>query len=69
MSNILNVRLSAPELVNGGAFGDPSTAWVEAHCCDCRWTSGERGSQGEALAAHAAHQRLAHSDPTGRGGR
>ncbi len=69
MSNILNVRLSAPELVNGGTFGDPSTAWVEAHCCDCPWTSGECGSQGGALAAHAAHQRLAHPDPTGRGGR
>jgi len=69
VSNILNAHRSAPELVNGGAVGDPSPAWVEAHCCDCPWTSGECGSQGEALAAHAAHQRWAHLDPTGRGGR
>ena len=69
MSAFLNVRLTAPELVYGGVFGDPSASYVEAHCCACPWTSGACGSRGEALAAHHAHQRAAHPAPVWRGGR
>jgi hypothetical protein len=49
--------MTAPDLV----------VWVQAHCRDCGWTSGECCSQGEALAVHAAHQRLAHAELWGAG--
>jgi hypothetical protein len=49
--------MSAPTLV----------VWVEALCPECPWTSGEGRSQGEALAAYAAHQRLAHPQSWGAG--
>lgn len=58
--------MSAPAVVFGGP---PAAWWVEAHCCQCPWTSGECRSQGEALAAHTAHQRLAHPDAGWRAGR
>ncbi len=51
--------MSAPDLV----------VWVQAQCRDCPWSSPECRSQGEALAAHAAHQRLAHVDAAWRAGR
>jgi hypothetical protein len=54
--------MTGPELVYGGAFGDPSASWVEARCRECPWTSGEYRSRGEALAVHQAHQREAHPD-------
>ncbi len=51
-------------------FGGPAAAcMVEAHCCLCAWTSGPCRSQGEALAAHAAHQRYAHPGAGWGGGR
>jgi hypothetical protein len=36
VSNVLNVGLSAPELLNGGVVGDPSVAWVERRCASPR---------------------------------
>jgi hypothetical protein len=45
------------------AFGGPPAAeWVQADCRQCPWTSGPCRTEGEALAAHAAHQRQAHAE-------
>ncbi len=51
--------MTGPAVVFAGSRVAP---WVEAHCCECPWTSGECRSQGEALAAHTAHQRLEHAE-------
>jgi hypothetical protein len=47
--------MSAPDLV----------VWVQAHCRECPWISADCRSQGDALAAHAAHQRQVHTEPWG----
>lgn len=49
--------MSAPDLV----------VWVEVRCRECAWTSGPCRSQHGALAAYAAHQRLAHAERWGTG--
>ncbi len=56
--------MSAPAVLYGGP---PAARTVEAHCCQCPWTSGPCRSQAEALAVHAAHERQAHAELWGAG--
>jgi hypothetical protein len=56
--------MTAPAVV---LTGPPAAPGAEAHCRECPWISAECRSQGEALAAHAAHQRQAHPELWGAG--